>query len=386
MNRKVQLLVSVIRRAFDSKDSSPLDLSELSENDFAELYYLSRKQDVAPIVAHVLLNESTPLASKTAAEQFEKQLQLAYFQYSKTSYERESATAALEATGIPFIHLKGASIAQYYPEGFMRPSCDLDILVREKHLDSAIATLKDKLGYRQRMRGAHDISLYSVGGTHIELHFSLKEMIDNLDRVLEKVWDYAAPIEDGAYEHRLTNEFLLFYVTAHMAYHFVKGGSKLKNFIDLYLLEKNLHYHSAILENLLTEASLDTFYRESCGLMSALFSGNEPSALQKELLTRVLQLDAEETENTKKTTASLGSRIAYATRRVFLPAKTMKEIYPVLHKHPILLPFYEVKRLGKLFNPNIRARSRRRYAQYKATPLQTREKREALYEELKLKD
>ena len=64
------------------------------------------------------------------------------------------------------------------------------------------------------------------------------ENIEKLDRALERVWDYASPIADGRMEHRLTNEYLVFHVLAHMAAHFINGGCGVKPFVDLYLLKK----------------------------------------------------------------------------------------------------------------------------------------------------
>lgn len=54
--------------------------------------------------------------------------------YKRMNYEYEQVCDALEKAEIPFIPLKGVVIREYYPEPWMRTSCDIDILVREKNL------------------------------------------------------------------------------------------------------------------------------------------------------------------------------------------------------------------------------------------------------------
>ena len=48
-----------------------------------------------------------------------------------------------------------------------------------------------------------------------------------------------------------------------------------------------------------------------------------------------------------------GGKARYLLRRVFLPYSTMKEVYPVLQKHPWLTPVYQVVRWCRLvFTPD----------------------------------
>ena len=70
---------------------------------------------------------------------------------------------------MPFLPWKGAVFCKYYPEEWMRTSCDIDVLVRRDGLDGAVAWLTKRYGYVEKERATHDVSLYSMTGIHVEL-------------------------------------------------------------------------------------------------------------------------------------------------------------------------------------------------------------------------
>ena len=157
--------------------------------------------------------------------------------------EREQQTIykLFEDNAIEFIPLKGAVIRQYYPEPYMRTSCDIDILVHEEDLERAKNALVSALNYKSSEKiSFHDISLFSLGGIHLELHYNLKEKRQNLDELLGKVWDYAVNTKEGKYFKLQSPEFYIFYHIAHMANHFLRGGCGIRTFIDLYFIEKHI--------------------------------------------------------------------------------------------------------------------------------------------------
>lgn len=69
------------------------------------------------------------------------------YRYKTINCELEQIGKTLEKANIPFILLKGSVIRKYYPESWMRTSCDIDILVNELDLNSAIRLLCDSLRY-----------------------------------------------------------------------------------------------------------------------------------------------------------------------------------------------------------------------------------------------
>ena len=54
----------------------------------------------------------------------------AIYRHAQLSYEYVAVCDALETAQIPFIPLKGSVLRKWYPEPWMRTSCDIDILDR----------------------------------------------------------------------------------------------------------------------------------------------------------------------------------------------------------------------------------------------------------------
>ena len=100
---------------------------------------------------------------------------LAVYRYEKINYELGRLRKVLNEAKIPFIPLKGSVLRRYYPEPWMRTSCDIDVLVHEEAVDQAAQIIVDKLGYAYEKKQYHDISLMSDGGVHLELHHTIKE-------------------------------------------------------------------------------------------------------------------------------------------------------------------------------------------------------------------
>ena len=76
----------------------------------------------------------------------------AVYRYERINYELNCLTEALNQAEMPFIPLKGSILRQYYPEPWMRTSCDIDILVREEDIDAATQAIEKKLGYEYESR------------------------------------------------------------------------------------------------------------------------------------------------------------------------------------------------------------------------------------------
>ena len=80
-------------------------------------------------------------------------------------------------------------------------------------------------------------------------------------------------------------------------------------------------------------------------LADAWFSdkgGEENSTLEKFVFSGGAYGRQENGVALKKNTK--GGRLGYLMHRLFVPYAQLKRYYPVLNKHPYLLPFFEVKR------------------------------------------
>ncbi len=307
------------------------------------------KHDLAHIIAFAL-EKSNLLKGESAKNAFTKQKMLAIFRREQLDYEEERIFALLESEKIDFIPLKGALIKKLYPEPFMRTICDIDILVHKEDLERASKLILEKLQYQDGGMHFHEHSLISKCGVHLELHFTVGENIEKLDKLLERIWEFAHLCEGFTHRFEVTNEFFMFHNVAHMEYHFVAGGCGVRPFIDLMLMEEKLDYSTEALEELLSQTKSVEFYKHVKKLTAVWFSGeahNELTVMMQEfILTGGLF-------GTKENRVSVdihrkGNRKNYLISRIFMPKSELQSIYPDLKDKPYLLPYYTVKRWFRL--------------------------------------
>lgn len=354
-----EAMFSLISLALTNKPVDGEILNGIDENALASLYELSNKHDLSHIIAEVLTTLGIK-AEGEVAKKLERKHLIAIYRYEQIIYETERIKEVLEAAEIPFILLKGAKIREYYPQPFMRTSCDIDVLVNEKDLKKATLVLQNSLLYTTNNEiKYHDVSLYSKSGVHIELHHSIRENIDNMDKVLSLVWENSYPVSSGSYQYEQSVEYLYFHAVAHMAYHFLAGGCGVRSFLDLYLLNKK-EMDTEKREALLTEAGLLQFEKKALRLASVWLDGvahTESTSLMEEY---ILFGGAYGTFDgkVKVNQAKKGSRIGYILSRIWLPYKSMKRLYPILDGHKWLTPFYQVRRWFGLLLSDKRKRGR----------------------------
>lgn len=340
-----ELLFALLRAAVcgeavedKTKDACTPDMLEAA-------YALARRHDLAHLVGQAAsklgLSESESLAKcKQAAMR-------AFMRYMQMNYSYEQICAALEEERTPFIPLKGSVLRDDYPEQWMRTSCDIDILIHESDLDKAIGVLTEKLGYINKGRSYHDVSLFSPNGIHLELHFDTIEegtAKNDCRAVLSEVWECARPKEGKQYQMDMSDEMFCFYHIAHMAKHLTAGGCGIRPFLDLWILNHNVAHDRQRREMLLARGGLLTFAKVAARLSEVWFSDAPPDAHTKQLADFILKGSLSDNKAAIQQ-ARTGNRIGYIIkRRLFMPYVFMKVRYPVLQKHKWLLPVYQVVR------------------------------------------
>jgi hypothetical protein len=131
--------------------------------------------------------------------------------------------AALHGVGIPALVLEGAALANSaYPDPGLRPMRDLDLLVRRRDLERAVAALKC-LGYRGLMCNYLRCHVFMHGGasgdTAVEVHWNLVENSERHDpAAVERLWGQAEPLRlEGGQEGLTLNPTAhLLYLCAHL--------------------------------------------------------------------------------------------------------------------------------------------------------------------------
>ncbi len=340
------VLIEMIRSELAEGEVSNELKEKLTTEVLSALYNIAKQHDLAHIVSSSLYRNGVQADHEILAK-FQKKEMMSVYRYEQMRYTYQEICTFFNETEIPFIPLKGSVIRPYYPNESMRTSCDIDILVHEEDLDFAVEVLKNK-GYQIKGKDYHDISLFSPNTIHLELHFNIYENTDDLDVILKDAWQYARQKERSMYA--FTEEFFVFYMFAHMSYHFLAGGCGIKALMDVWIMEHKMGVSYICAAELLEKAGIYTFAKEISNLAEVCFSGKEGDEFSETLLSYILSGGVYGTAGNriavKKTKNK--SMFAYVWKRLFLPYKSMTILYPVLKKAPILLPFCWIARFFKM--------------------------------------
>lgn len=319
----------------------------LTDEELAKLYKLAKSHDLAHLVGDALIKNGL-IGDGEIKAKFQKQIMLAVYRYEKINYELGRLRKVLNEAKIPFIPLKGSVLRRYYPEPWMRTSCDIDVLVHEEEVDDVAQIIVDKLGYTYEKKNYHDISLMSDGGVHLELHHSIKENEPNIDLLLSDCWDYATVLDGCEYE--FTNEFFCFHQFAHMSYHFLHGGCGVRPFLDIYLLEEKLDFGRDTLDEMLAKTGIKKFCDAAKSLSEVWFGDGKHTDVTRRMEDYLLRGGVYGTTKNRVSVQQVktGGKFRYAISRIWLPYDVLKFHYPSLSGKRALLPIYEIRRWFKL--------------------------------------
>ena len=353
MDKITKILMNLIKCSIHKENIDVQQYCALSQEEKEQLFQLCSKHSISVIVGDVLgkskMIEKTPDIKKLINESF-----MSVYRYEQSQTEIKKITHVLTELKIPYILLKGPRVRKYYPEPWLRTSCDIDILIHEEDLDLAINGLVEKCSYKKQERNYHDVPLVSPNNILLELHFNIKENMDNLDKVLIKVWDYSSPVgKDNCLEYEQSNEFFFFHLLAHTAYHFQHGGCGIRSILDLYLIHHQMPYNDEKLKILCREAKIETFYEYVIQLSEVWFGESSHTPVTSAMEEYILHGGTYGTKDNSiamDQTRQNGGHARYIRGRIFMPYGTLKIKDPILERHKYLTPVYQVVRWGKMLS------------------------------------
>ena len=340
-----QVLFALVRNQISGEAISE-ETKEFAKDHVKQLYMLASPNGLSLLLGQALsdlkLLGDDPVSQKIQARNMklfglQMQQEMAYAQICQ----------CLETYEIPFVPLKGSVIRKYYPQSWMRTSCDIDILVREEDVSKAVSVLKTELQYTQPAdREYHDVALYSPQGVLLELHFSLKENHEKLDLVLAQAWEHVAPVAEHTYQKAFARPFFVHHILAHCAYHFMSSGCGARPLLDLWLLKHRMGYEEEKVLELCRISGLETFYTQIMALADVWFAGAESSPELDRLASYILHAGFGGSKENAAAAAVLktGGKSNYFAGRLFLPYDMLKEYYPELNDHKWLMPICQVRR------------------------------------------
>ena len=346
---KKQMLFSLLRSAICGTGLTKEEINNYSPALLKPLLEISAKHDLIHLLAYGI--KENRLVSSEIGE-IERLIFKAVYRHQRMKYDYDTICEALEKAEIPFIPLKGSVIRNYYPEPWMRTSCDIDILVREEDTARAKVILTEDYGYSYHGKCSHDLSFYTPANTHIELHHDLLEdgIANKASAVLRDVWSMSTLCDGYSFRYEMTDEMLYFYHIAHMAKHFENGGCGIRPFIDLLILDGIEGADKEKRDALLVKGNLLTFANAVRKLAGVWFKNEEYDFISGEIEEYILSGGVFGTEENRVMLqqSKSGGKFRYAMSRIFLPYERLKYHYPILKKHKWLTPFMEVRRWFKL--------------------------------------
>ncbi len=342
----VALLFSLLRSAMWGIPLTEAE-KELSQTALPKAAVLACTHDLGHLLAKGVKYNGLPCLPEWEKEQIK-----AIYRYEQLQYELEQTCTALEEEGVLFLPLKGSVLRKAYPQPWMRTSCDIDILVSESDLERATAKLTADCNYTCQGKGSHDVSFHTPSGMHLELHYDLVEegIAKASSQVLEAVWAHTAAAPGAVYRREMTDAMFYFYHIAHMAKHFENGGCGIRPFLDLWILDQKKDTDLAARQALLEKGGLALFAKRASRLSQVWFGEAPHDSVSARMEEYILTGGVYGTVKNRVTVQQQkkGGRIRYAFSRIFLSYDQLRFHYPVLEKHPWLLPLMQVRRWFKL--------------------------------------
>ena len=345
MKANVSIMLDLIKYCLFDKEK-PLLSYGFSGEDIKCLYTFSKSHDISAIVG-LPLKDAGLLSDDEYSRKFLSEIELSTYRYLQLSAAFTEISEVLEKEKIPFLPLKGTVLRKYYPDPSLRTSSDIDVLIRKEDIHRAVKTFTEGYGYKTVIIGdEHDVSLMTPSGVHLELHYKLIEKMPKAEKILDNVWNFAVKNKGSEYQYHLPSEYFLFYHIVHMARHFIYGGIGVKPVIDLYFIKNGMGVDLEKAYEILKKAELYTFTKEIEYLFDVWFSGAPHTEISKEIHRYIMLSGTYGTLNNAIVTSQIknGGKFKTLLKRIFLPYNDLKTFYPILVKHPILYPFYQVKR------------------------------------------
>ena len=345
-----KVMFALLRSAVCGGRLSGEEISLYRPEFLPEITSLAQKHDVIHLIVFALKKNGL---LDEGNKNLESKMLIAVYRLEKLNYELTKLRAALEQAEVSFIPLKGSVLRQYYPEPWMRTSCDIDVLVHEEDLQRTVSYLSDNLGYRRESQNSHDISMFTQGGVHIEVHYDLVEdgRANSAAEVLKRAWNVVVKHDGCNYQYEMPDEMFYFYHIAHMAKHFVgTGGCGIRPFLDIWFLNHRIDFNRENREKLLSDGGLGVFAKQAELLSEVWFGNAEHTEITRQMEEYILRGGVYGT-NTNRVAVQQqkkGGKVRYALSKIFIPYDVIKFHYPILQKHKWLTPIMEVRRWGKL--------------------------------------
>jgi hypothetical protein len=321
--------------------------------DYNLAYELGKKHQIIPILyyggAHIEGFASSPIGVQFLMSTMHQ----AAFSENQL-LEINNVCSEFDKNGIEYMKLKGSILKKLYPQPEMRMMSDADILIKEEQ-ESAIEKVVKDLGYTFVQNSDHEW-IWEKDTLALELH---RRIIATYQK------DYYAYFGDGwrlakknesATEYEMSKEDEFIYLFTHLAKHYRDSGIGIKHITDIYVFLKNYNeIDMDYIERELDNLKLLTFFNNVKKTVNVWFNGEKSDEVSDFITAKIFEsgaygtqlayLKAEAVRYAKNQESVGKARKKKRMRMIFPPYRVMKNVFPVLRKVPILLPFLWIWRI-----------------------------------------
>ena len=312
--------------------------------DLAGIYEIARKHNIANTIYYAVKDMAAE-----SVEPFRKSwLHLAQINAIQ-DIEVENVLKQLEMERIRCVPLKGHVIKNLYPYPEMRSKSDIDILIDADNMPR-ITDIMIKSGFvpDDNQGGGNHYSFNKNHVLYIEFHHSLFDLSSPFSEHFNPGWQYTIPGQKDEFILELSKEGFYIYLIAHIANHFISGGTGIRSVMDVFVY--NRHFESQLdydyIGNEFERAGLTRFAQNIKSLSEVWFCGRPGNALTEELGNFIMSSGVFGTLDTSMLSQVLKysdkneihmSKARVFTNIVFLPLKEMQYRYGFLKRFPLLL-------------------------------------------------
>lgn len=308
--------------------------------DLEELFVYQKNQSVANMAYCALRQLDIPLERlKNHSDEYKMML----LREARFELSGQQVFDALEKARIPYIPMKGVIIKKLFPQESLRSFTDYDIYTADKVEETK--TVMESLGFEVKKVAQYDIGYVKKPSLHFEMHSELFEEEYNFGGYFDKPFERAV-LKSGQCRYELTDEDFYIHVFCHLYKHFTFGGCGLRQFMDIYVLTKELKLDFQYIENEIEKLGLTGFYNTVNRINGLIFDGVKSKESDLEICEYIFSNGTFGTDkiiavNEYNDTGEniLWWKIKYFSNRWGLSYTGMKRQYPILKKLPILLPF-----------------------------------------------
>lgn len=261
--------------------------------------------------------------------------------------QRQTVCADLEAENIHYMFLKGLLLRELYPQTMMRQMSDNDILFDPRRR-SDLAKIMRAHRFTLTVATEKSDDYYKEPNCLIEFH---RELFNHTDLQAAfpaaLVWQHAVPDPEHPCRFCMSPEDNYLFTLGHMYKHYIMEGCGVRFLCDVYLLRtKQPDMDVAYLQDMTDKMGITAFCQTVIGLTDAVFANGPLTADGARLLRDMFagSVYGKGPSMTEKVEAK-GGKGKYILSRLFPEVSIMKSTYPILQRHPLLLPVYYLVRL-----------------------------------------